>query len=474
MRARRQERVPAVTVPRLTVYLRKLRELQARGVERVSSKELAGLIDLNAAQIRKDFSYFGEFGTRGVGYEVERLVDEINRCLGLERSWNVIIVGAGSLGTALARYRGFAEQGFRSSPCSTPRHKVVGVSFGDGRTIRDVADLEPSARKSASTSPSSRCRRTPPQSDHRPPRRARTGRRPGRPELRAGQVLPRATCWCARSTSPASSCSCRSTSTARADRRSRPEVQRRARRRRTCWPRRPLRRRRAAGRRRCVYAPLFAALDGPWASRSTYPLALEFVYEGYLSHYREARLLAAGRRPSTTALLAGDRFYAQRPAPGRARAATSTPWRCWRGSWRAARACAPSGGRSPTTTLCGRCTWPASPRCAGRPTRSRRRALFDEVGYGPLRGAAAWSGCPTSCGARPARSGCAARAARRRSGASRPGSRARDSASLADWPLTRPPPTPARQPSRPSRRVEPCEPARLRRACWRARASSCV
>ena len=105
--------VPAVTVPRLTVYLRKLRELQARGVERVSSKQLAGLIDLNAAQIRKDFSYFGEFGTRGVGYEVDRLVDEIKRCLGLERSWNVIIVGAGSLGTALARYRGFAEQGFK-------------------------------------------------------------------------------------------------------------------------------------------------------------------------------------------------------------------------------------------------------------------------------------------------------------------------------------------------------------------------
>ena len=71
--------VPAVTVPRLTVYLRKLRELQARGVDRVSSRQLAGLIDLNAAQIRKDFSYFGEFGTRGVGYEVARLVDEIKR-----------------------------------------------------------------------------------------------------------------------------------------------------------------------------------------------------------------------------------------------------------------------------------------------------------------------------------------------------------------------------------------------------------
>jgi len=134
--------VPAVTVPRLTMYLRKLRELQARGVGRVSSKQLAGMIDLNAAQIRKDFSYFGEFGTRGVGYEVDRLVDEIKRCLGLERSWNVIIVGAGSLGTALARYRGFAEQGFTLIAMFDASPKKVGVSFGDGRTVRDVADLE--------------------------------------------------------------------------------------------------------------------------------------------------------------------------------------------------------------------------------------------------------------------------------------------------------------------------------------------
>ena len=104
---------PSVTVPRLSLYLRKLRELRARGIDRVSSKDLAEMIDLNAAQIRKDFSYFGEFGTRGVGYEVPVLVDEITRCLGLDHTWNVVIVGAGLLGTALARYRGFSEQGFR-------------------------------------------------------------------------------------------------------------------------------------------------------------------------------------------------------------------------------------------------------------------------------------------------------------------------------------------------------------------------
>ena len=134
--------VPAVTVPRLALYLRKLRELQSRGVERVSSKELAQSIDLNAAQIRKDFSYFGEFGTRGVGYEVDRLVGEIERCLGLSRTWNVIIVGAGSLGTALARYRGFAEQGFKLVAMFDSSPRKVGVGYGDGRTVRDAAELE--------------------------------------------------------------------------------------------------------------------------------------------------------------------------------------------------------------------------------------------------------------------------------------------------------------------------------------------
>ena len=133
--------VPAVTVPRLALYLRKLRELRARGVERVSSKDLAEMIDLNAAQIRKDFSYFGEFGTRGVGYEVARLVDEISRCLGLDHSWNVIIVGAGLLGTALARYRGFSEQGFRLVAMFDSSATVIGASYGNGR-VRSIADLE--------------------------------------------------------------------------------------------------------------------------------------------------------------------------------------------------------------------------------------------------------------------------------------------------------------------------------------------
>lgn len=133
--------VPAVTVPRLALYLRKLRELRARGVDRVSSKDLAEAIDLNAAQIRKDFSYFGEFGTRGVGYEVDSLIDVITRSLGLHRTWNVVIIGAGLLGTALARYRGFGEQGFRLVAMFDSSATVIGASYGEGR-VRSVAELE--------------------------------------------------------------------------------------------------------------------------------------------------------------------------------------------------------------------------------------------------------------------------------------------------------------------------------------------
>ena len=138
--------VPAVAVPRLTLYLRKLRELDGKGVVRVSSRDLAAMVGLNAAQIRKDLSYLGEFGTRGVGYEVSRLVDEIERCLGLDRSWSVVIVGAGLLGTALARYRGFAEQGFRLVGIFDSSDVAIGTSYGSG-VVQGMDDLEDLCRR---------------------------------------------------------------------------------------------------------------------------------------------------------------------------------------------------------------------------------------------------------------------------------------------------------------------------------------
>ena len=136
--------VPAVTVPRLALYLRKLRELNARGVARISSKDLAGMIDVNAAQIRKDLSYFGSAGTRGVGYEVEDLTAKITGWLGLDRTWTFVIVGAGLLGTALARYRGFGEQKFRLVAMFDSSPTVIGARYGpdESERVRSVRELD--------------------------------------------------------------------------------------------------------------------------------------------------------------------------------------------------------------------------------------------------------------------------------------------------------------------------------------------
>lgn len=120
-------RVPQATVPRLARYLRVLHRLERDGVAKVSSQELAEKLDANAAQIRKDFSYFGEFGVRGVGYEVNFLIAELSKCLGLDHQWNVVICGAGKLGQALARYRGFREEGYDLVGVFDSSNHVVGT-----------------------------------------------------------------------------------------------------------------------------------------------------------------------------------------------------------------------------------------------------------------------------------------------------------------------------------------------------------
>src|SRR5215813_6581336 len=110
-RARR--RIPEATVTRLPVYLRILYELAADHVANVSSERLAELAGVNAAKVRKDLSYLGSYGTRGVGYDVEYLLYQMSRELGLTRDWPVVIVGLGNLGHALANYRGFGQRGFQ-------------------------------------------------------------------------------------------------------------------------------------------------------------------------------------------------------------------------------------------------------------------------------------------------------------------------------------------------------------------------
>jgi redox-sensing transcriptional repressor len=109
---RTRRRIPEATVARLPVYLQILTEQGDEGVGNISSEGLAELAGVNAAKVRKDLSYLGSYGTRGVGYEVEYLVYQIRRELGLDHDWPVVIVGAGNLGQALAGYGGFNERGF--------------------------------------------------------------------------------------------------------------------------------------------------------------------------------------------------------------------------------------------------------------------------------------------------------------------------------------------------------------------------
>ncbi len=108
----RGRRIPEATVARLPVYLRILLEQSEAGTLNVSSEELADLAGVNAAKVRKDLSYLGTYGTRGVGYEVEYLIYQVRRELGLTHDWPVVIVGAGNLGQALAGYGGFGQRGF--------------------------------------------------------------------------------------------------------------------------------------------------------------------------------------------------------------------------------------------------------------------------------------------------------------------------------------------------------------------------
>jgi redox-sensing transcriptional repressor len=106
-------RIPEATVARLPLYYRALLETSDQQVSTVSSERLAELAGVNAAKVRKDLSYLGSYGTRGVGYDVEFLLHQISRELGLTHDWPVVIVGVGNLGHALANYRGFGARGFR-------------------------------------------------------------------------------------------------------------------------------------------------------------------------------------------------------------------------------------------------------------------------------------------------------------------------------------------------------------------------
>ena len=136
----RNRRIPDATVSRLPVYLRILGEQGEEGVDSISSDRLAELAGVNAAKVRKDLSYLGSYGTRGVGYEVAYLVYQIRRELGLTHDWPVVIVGAGNLGQALAGYAGFSERGFPVAGVVDVDESKVGSVLG-GVRVRHIDEL---------------------------------------------------------------------------------------------------------------------------------------------------------------------------------------------------------------------------------------------------------------------------------------------------------------------------------------------
>ncbi|HEX5074499.1 MAG TPA: redox-sensing transcriptional repressor Rex [Gemmatimonadaceae bacterium] len=139
-------RIADSTVRRLSLYLRFLEESTNRGLVTISSDELARRGGTTSAQVRKDLSFFGSFGKRGLGYSVPELTESLREILGLRRDWQVIIVGAGKIGTALAQYRGFRQRGFRVTAVYDRDPKKIGTRW-DALTVRDMADIERDIQK---------------------------------------------------------------------------------------------------------------------------------------------------------------------------------------------------------------------------------------------------------------------------------------------------------------------------------------
>src|SRR5204862_5835580 len=125
---------------RLPVYLRSLLEVAEAKTTTISSERLAELAGVNAAKVRKDLSYLGSYGTRGVGYDVEYLLYQIRRELGLTQDWAVVIVGVGNLGHALANYHGFSARGFRVVALIDADAAKAGEPIGE-LSVRGIGEL---------------------------------------------------------------------------------------------------------------------------------------------------------------------------------------------------------------------------------------------------------------------------------------------------------------------------------------------
>lgn len=139
--------VPDMVVARLPLYLRTLRYMEAAGVDVTSSQDLAARLGLSSAQIRKDLSYFGRFGKQGTGYETANLRAQLEKILGLDRRWPMILVGAGALGQAVMHYAGFYERGFYITQVFDSDTAKLGQKIS-GFTVRSPEDIPQCVRES--------------------------------------------------------------------------------------------------------------------------------------------------------------------------------------------------------------------------------------------------------------------------------------------------------------------------------------
>jgi len=137
----RPDLIPNPAVRRLSLYLRQLEAFKRKDRRTISSKQLGESLGLTDAQVRKDLAYFGQFGHPGIGYRVEDLITQVKHILGTDKTWNVLLVGAGNLGRALLSYNGFQAKGFRLAAVFDNDPKKIGQSTG-GFTIQPLSELQ--------------------------------------------------------------------------------------------------------------------------------------------------------------------------------------------------------------------------------------------------------------------------------------------------------------------------------------------
>jgi len=139
----KDSKIPDATIERISIYSRPLEKLLEMGILVVSSEKLAQLCKVNPAQVRKDLSYFGEFGVRGIGYSVQDLLKEIQKILVSDREWRLGIAGLGNMGMALVRHENFLKRGYKFVAAFDPDKQKIGKTLPSGLIIQPVDQIEP-------------------------------------------------------------------------------------------------------------------------------------------------------------------------------------------------------------------------------------------------------------------------------------------------------------------------------------------